>query len=203
MRVCTAAQMRELEACANENGTTYETLMENAGEKAAEELCALFQDKPASILLLCGKGNNGGDALVIARRLAEKGWKVALSFLCGNELSPLAALNRSRLPEQVATLAEHDVGYNTYDCIVDGVFGIGFRGELPKTVQQAFLKANEAPGTRVALDLPSGMNCDTGELSKNTFCAHHTYTFGAYKPALLMEECKDFCGAITCLDIGL
>ena len=205
MRICTAAQMREAEAAAVTKGTSYEALMENAGAKAAEEIRGLSSGKPSSILLLCGKGTNGGDGLVIARHLAKAGWQVCVSFLCGAELSPLSQLNLERLPQNVSVVPVADLEENIKSAgyLVDGVFGIGFHGELPLSVQRVFQKANRCKACRIALDLPSGMNCDTGETSPNTFCAGVTYTFGAYKPALLMETVKPYCGEVRCLDIGL
>lgn len=203
MRICTAAQMRKAEADAVSAGTSYEILMENAGIKAAGELCRLSSS--SSILLLCGKGNNGGDGLVIARLLAALGWQVGVSFLCGTELSPLSQLNFTRLPQNVSIVAPSDLEQqmNFVDYLVDGVFGIGFHGELPLSVQKIFQNANQSRACRIALDLPSGMNCDTGQTSENTFCADITYTFGAYKPALLIDESKPYCGKVCCLDIGL
>lgn len=205
MRICTAAQMREAEAAAVAAGTSYETLMENAGQKAAGEIQHLAASKPLKILILCGKGNNGGDGLVIARALSEAGWAVQAAFLCGDELSPLSRLNWERLPEavQIITPEQLSAAIGNAAYIVDGVFGIGFHGELPEAVQAVFELANRSKTVRIALDLPSGMNCDTGEASPNTFQADYTYTFGAYKPALLMKETEPFCGQVERLEIGL
>lgn len=205
MRILTAAEMRQAEARAVKNGTSYEQLMENAGIQAAQQLVRAHAGTPR-VLLLCGKGNNGGDALVMARLLAPEGWNIAISFLCGEQLSELAALNRSRLPERVRILPPDAALYDEIaqaDLIVDAVFGIGFHGRLPETVRSFFRKANTADAQRIALDIPSGLNCDTGEQSPDTFCAGQTFTFGAYKPALLLERCKPFCGKVTCMDIGL
>lgn len=205
MRICTAAQMREAEAAAAAAGTSYETLMENAGQKAAGGIRHLAASEPSKILILCGKGNNGGDGLVIARALSKAGWAVQAAFLCGDELSPLSQLNRERLPEVVELLTPDQlpaaIGNAAY--IVDGVFGIGFHGELPEAVQAVFRLANLSKAIRIALDLPSGMNCDTGETSANTFRADYTYTFGACKPALLMKETEPLRGQVQCLEIGL
>ncbi|MGI5896243.1 MAG: NAD(P)H-hydrate epimerase [Oscillospiraceae bacterium] len=205
MRILTATEMRQAEARAVQNGTSYEQLMENAGIQAAQQLTRTHAGAPR-ILFLCGKGNNGGDALVMARLLAPKGWTVSISFLCGEQLSELATLNRSRLPEQVRILPLDSSLYSEItraDFLVDAVFGIGFHGELPEPVRAVFRKANAANAERIALDIPSGLNCDTGEQSPDSFCADQTFTFGAYKPALLLDSCQPFCGKTICLDIGL
>lgn len=204
MKIYTARQMREAEATAVAAGTSYETLMENAGTKAAEELLKRA-GQPSSVLILCGKGNNGGDGLVVARLLAEAGWDVCVSFLCGEDLSPLSALNRERLPQVVTILSPAclagEISRAAY--LVDGVFGTGFHGELPAAVKEIFRRANSAAAVRVSLDLPSGMDCDTGAVSSDTFRADLTDTFGAYKPALLMESSQAYCGEVSCLEIGL
>lgn len=204
MRNLTAAQMRQAEARAVERGTSYQQLMENAGTEAAGILTARFPKRP-EILFLCGKGNNGGDALVMARLLAGQGWPVAVSFLCGEQLSELAALNRSLLPQAVREVPPAQLHEATIQAgvLVDAVFGIGFHGTLPENIRAVFRAANQSGAIRASLDLPSGLNCDTGEASPDTFCAALTLTFGAYKPALAMDSCRALCGEIICLDIGL
>ena len=205
MRILTAKQMREAEAAADAAGVSYEQLMENAGTAAAKAIFDHVGGKAHSVLILCGKGNNGGDGLVIARLLAEKGWDISLAFLCGNALSPLSQLNKERLPANVRGLSPDDVPSALSDAriVVDGIFGTGFRGALTPSLQELFTAANRADVLRVALDIPSGMNCDTGETSENTFLADLTLTFGAYKPALVLKEAAPFCGEVVCLDIGL
>jgi len=98
MKIYTAAEMREHEQMAVDKGTTFEQLMENAGQAAAADLLRRFP-KAGCALIVCGKGNNGGDGLVIARVLSERDWQVDVVFVLGDKLSPLAQLNRER--EQV------------------------------------------------------------------------------------------------------
>lgn len=204
MRICTAAQMREAEAAAVSAGTSYEALMENAGQKSAEKLLNGGL-QTASVLILCGKGNNGGDGLVVARLLAQAGWNVQLALLCGVSLSPLSQLNFDRLSKNVSILPIEKLKgeINTVTYIIDAVFGTGFHGTLPLPIQEIFQTANRSKGYRISLDIPSGLNCDTGEASPHTFRADQTYTFGAYKPALLMDTAKTYVGTVSCLDIGL
>ena len=89
MKIYTAAEMREHEQMAVDKGTTFEQLMENAGQAAAADLLRRFP-KAGSALIVCGKGNNGGDGLVIARVLSEQDWQVDVVFVLGDKLSPLA-----------------------------------------------------------------------------------------------------------------
>ena len=92
MRILTAAQMKAAEDAAVAGGSSYAALMENAGRAATETLQTLADERglPHSALLLCGKGNNAGDAFVMARRLARAGWQVQLVRLLDGKLSPLA-----------------------------------------------------------------------------------------------------------------
>lgn len=203
MRILTAEEMRRAEQAAVDAGTSFEQLMENAGAAAAKEILALEKGLPQrSIFLLCGKGNNAGDAFVVGRLLAAAGWQVDYLPLFPGGYSSLAALNLSRLPTGVRQQSAESADYSAA-VLVDGVFGTGFRGQLPEAARRVFRRANAANGMRVALDLPSGLNCDTGEASEDTFRADLTLTFGAYKPGLLVEPGKGLCGQQRCLEIGL
>ncbi len=201
-RVLNRAQMKAAEAAADAAGTSYAALMENAGAATAQALLELAP-APATILFLCGSGNNAGDAFVAARLLAGQGYALCwLDITQKGEYSPLAALNLKKLPKSVLQLPLHKAPW-TANVLVDAVFGTGFRGQLDAPVREAFEKANAAAGLRVALDIPSGLDCDTGDASPGCFRAHSTLTFGAYKPALLMPAAACYTGLVKCLDIGL
>ncbi len=207
MKVYTAAQMREHEQMAVDAGTSFEQLMENAGQAAAADLLQR-QPQAGRVLVVCGKGNNGGDGLVMARVLQQQGWTADIMFLLGTELSDLAELNRKRLLALdgihfISADALPEVLAQDYDVIIEGVFGTGFNGRLPVAVAQCCRLLNQAAGLKVALDIPTGLNGDTAETDADAFRADLTYTFAAYKPAHLLEEGKKLCGEIVCLDIGI
>ncbi len=202
--VFTRAEMNDAEAKAHAAGRTYETLMENAGCAAADMLEELAYPL-CSLLLLCGSGNNAGDAFVLARKLAPKGISIfflPLGELCEKQYSPLAALNLARLPESVQRVSIETAPWQA-DVIVDAVYGTGFHGALPAPVCKAFRRAATSSALRVALDIPSGLDCDSGAFAKDCFCATHTLCFGAYKPSLLQEHNFNITGQVHCLDIGL
>ena len=90
-----------------------------------------------------------------------------------------------------------------YDVIIEGIFGTGFGGRLPAGIAAICRLLNQSDGLKVALDIPTGLNCDTGEADADTFRADLTYTFAAYKPAHLGGSGKTYCGEIVCLDIGI
>lgn len=204
MKVYTAEQMREHERLAVERGTSYRQLMENAGSAAAQDILRRYPQSGRA-LILCGKGNNAGDGLVIARLLQAEGWQIDIVFLLGSQLSELAELNYQLLQGlagirfcRIECLSE-----NRYDLIIDGVFGTGFSGRIPAEVAAACRLANQAAGIKIALDIPSGLNGDSAEADEDTFRADLTYTFAAYKPAHIHPAGTPYCGEIVCLDIGI
>ena len=206
-KIYTAAQMREREQAAVAAGTSFLQLMENAGQAAAADLLRRLPE-PGRALLVCGKGNNGGDALVIARVLQQHGWQADIVLLLGTVLSDLAEANRQRLrgldgirflPAE-ALPAALEQGYGL---IIDGIFGTGFSGSLPPEAAECCRLLNRAAGCKVALDIPTGLNGDTGEAAADTFRANLTYAFAALKPAHANPAARQWCGEIVCLDIGI
>lgn len=214
MKIYTAAEMREHEQMAVDKGTTFEQLMENAGQAAAADLLRRFP-KAGRALIVCGKGNNGGDGLVIARVLSEHDWQADVVFVLGDKLSPLAQLNRERLNhlDGVSFIRSDELEGRTtgrlrtlktgYGLVIEGIFGTGFSGALPETAAAVCRLLNQADSFRIALDIPTGLNCDTGEADRDTFRADLTYAFAAYKPAHMTEAGKAYCGETVCLDIGI
>ena len=207
MKIYTAAEMREHEQMAVDKGTTFEQLMENAGRTAAADLLRR-RPQAGRVLIVCGKGNNGGDGMVMARIVQAHGWRADILFAAGEKLSELAELNRSRLQglDGIGLIAAEDLAGRLktgYDVIIEGIFGTGFGGRLPADIAAICRLLNQSDGLKVALDIPTGLNCDTGEADADTFRADLTYTFAAYKPAHLGGSGKTYCGEIVCLDIGI
>ena len=208
MKVYTAAQMRAHEQMAVDAGTSFEQLMENAGGAAAADLLRRHPE-PARALVVCGKGNNGGDGLVMARLLQAEGWCCDVVFVLGSELSPLAETNRRRLLNLAGIsfigvqALPAQLAQQRYDVLIEGIFGTGFAGRLPAAVAACCRLLNASDGLKVALDMPTGLNGDTADVDAEVFRADITYTFGAYKPAHLTNAGKAVCGEIVCLDIGI
>ena len=207
LKIYTAAQMREREQAAVDAGTSFLQLMENAGQAAAADLLRRFPI-PGRALLVCGKGNNGGDALVIARVLQQHGWQANIVLLLGTVLSDLAETNRQRLQglEGIRFLPAEALPAaleQGYGLIIDGIFGTGFSGSLPPEAAECCRQINHAAGYKVALDIPTGLNGDTGEAAADTFRANLSYAFAALKPAHAGPAARQWCGEIVCLDIGI
>lgn len=213
--IYTAEEMRRAEQNAVDRGTSFEQLMENAGQAAAQDILERLNDNRLSnrqsALIICGKGNNAGDGLVIARILAKQNINIYIVFLLGDNLSPLATLNLERLNDFTINYLKADdldaqlineTNANQW-MIIDAVFGTGYSGNLPESVAQAMDYANQSGAYQIALDIPTGLNCDTGELAPHTFEAKLTYSFAAYKPAHFMKNGKAVCGEVVYLDIGI
>ncbi|MFI6338691.1 NAD(P)H-hydrate dehydratase [Streptomyces sp. NPDC050535] len=155
------------------------------------------------IVLLVGSGDNGGDALYAGARLARRGAGVTAVLLSPERTHPggLAALRRAG-GRTIAPDAAEDV-VRRADLVVDGIVGIGGTGGLrPAAVQLAALVAHSRAAV-VAVDLPSGIEADTGEVRGTAVRADLTVTFGTHKPGLLIDPAREYAGSVRLVDIGL
>ncbi|MFJ9126078.1 NAD(P)H-hydrate dehydratase [Streptomyces sp. NPDC102340] len=154
------------------------------------------------VTLLVGSGDNGGDALHAGARLARRGAGVTALLLNPDRahtggLAALRAAGGTVLDAQDENATER-VG--RADLVVDGIVGIGGKGGLrPRAAELA----DAARGTVVAVDLPSGVDADTGEVRGEAVRADATVTFGTYKPGLLVDPARAYAGALRLVDIGL
>lgn len=201
-KILNTQEMRQAEQDAVDRGTSLLQLMENAGRGAANTLLSVYPNAKHG-LMICGKGNNGGDALVMARILAKTGVKSDILLLMGEKLSSLSQINKYRLPENTPIYLSGSLNFNQYDFVVDAVFGTGFSGNLPTQVSEIFQQVNVLPTQRFALDITSGIDCDTGEIAQNSFIAHHTFAFGAFKPAHMMDKTQAYIGKVQLINIGI
>ena len=182
--------------------------MENAGRGAAKQIDNVAPD--GLIMILCGKGNNGGDGYVIARHLELLGRSVQILSVCEiDDLSgdariaadiavrsdiPIQAVNDSSdLPSMLASSA----------VIVDGLLGTGSKPPLIGIYADLVAAANQHDCTRIALDIPTGMNGNTGEVIKPTFRADHTMTFVASKIGFDQANARDYLGQCHVISIGV
>lgn len=211
VQVLSRAAVREVDRCAIEQ---YQipgmVLMENAGRGCVDVLCRLGIDGP--VIICCGKGNNAGDGLVIARHLDLRGYTAKLIFWSDpNELTGDAGLNyqiakQAALPMCCFTgpfykcqLAEQLQGA---DWIVDALLGTGARGAPRAPLDAVLDQLNAHPAKKMAIDLPSGLDCDTGVAAPHCFRADHTCTFVAAKPGLVTSDASQRVGQLHVLDIG-
>lgn len=212
----TRAEVRDLDRRAiTELGISSLVLMENAGRGAADVLCSFGIAGPVAIA--CGKGNNGGDGFVVARHLALRGYAVrTLVFAEPNELSSDAAANANILARSkmhIDWLGESAAARSALDSlrtvepkpawIVDALLGTGATGDPREPIAGVIDQLNATAIPIFALDVPSGLDCDTGVASNPTIRAAHTCTFAAYKPGLLVPQAAPFVGRIHVADIGV
>ncbi|WP_239374336.1 NAD(P)H-hydrate epimerase [Snodgrassella gandavensis] len=200
--VWTVTQMKAWEDEQNKAGFSYARMMEHAGSRAAEDLMRRFPS-PQHTLVLCGKGNNAGDGLVLTRRLIQQHWPVTIMWLQGQQLSVLAAVNQASLPVTIeyADIAQLDTLLPSVQVVVDAVYGTGFHGELPQIVRQCFAAVAQADVFRVALDMPSGVAGDGDTVASGSFQAHLTYAFQALKPAHCLAQVRQLCGEVLCINL--
>lgn len=209
-------QVRELDRIAlEEYGIPGCVLMENAGRNAAAALLERAGAEPSGlrVAILCGPGNNGGDGYVMARHLANAGCRVELHSTATREgLAGDAALNRNivdRMGLEVhELLTQHQLDerratWPRADVIVDALLGTGFRGDVRPHLARVIEALNSVDGPAVcAVDLPSGLDCDSGEPSNATVRATYTLTLAAPKLGFDAPGAAAWTGPVTCLDIG-
>lgn len=210
--ICTAEESRQMDTdTIEEFGIDGFTLMEIAGSSAAGHL---LDGLPAGShgLYLCGKGNNAGDAVVVARYLAQHGHKATLIFLSGtDDLSSDTSHNLSLL-EKIAQPPAADAitirtgwsefdGSGDYDFVVDGMLGTGLTSALRGDYASATEWANRSGLPVFAIDIPTGLHADTGRVMGKAVRAYKTFTFGARKQGFYLDEGYECTGEILFCDL--
>ena len=207
----TVAQMRQMEEAAVKNGISVATLMENAGKAVAEE--ALSMAGKGSIVVFAGYGNNGGDGLVTARYLLKSGYQVKV-FLVGKpkQMSAHTQANYqalralARMPETITTLEDIETIFDTLvqpDLIIDAIFGIGIKGVLEDFYLRLFEKINAQDVPILAVDIPSGLDADSGEPLGAAIKAAKTLAFGYLKAGFKNPKASRYVGEVVIAAIGL
>lgn len=203
--VVDTAQMKAAERECDAKYISFSEMMKNAGNVVSERIIAL--DKPCLAVVLCGAGNNGGDGFVIAERLYESGFKVRVVLVNGEPKTDCAREYFEKLPSGIV----FDLSSSERECVtfvqnaeivVECVFGTGFHGELPESAAKLFKAANKRP-ERYAVDIPGGVNSDTGEYDERCFRPTRTFMLAAMKKCVLVPKCRDILGELDILDIGI
>lgn len=219
--VLSREQVRAVDRRAAEDlGMPTLLLMENAGLNATEIIIDVLQDNPelqepadARVAVVCGGGNNGGDGYVIARHLHNLGVDVqifaarALDSLQGDAAVNAGICQRMDIPigpvldeRQIAAAAKR---WRDVHVIVDALLGSGFSGEVREPEASLIRAMNDQRQAQiVAIDVPSGLDCDTGRPSKTTVRAKVTVTFVAVKKGFLESTARPFLGDLLVADIG-
>jgi NAD(P)H-hydrate epimerase len=211
-RSLSRAEVREVDRRAIEEfGISGLVLMENAGRGCVDTLSELGCRGPA--IVVCGKGNNAGDGFVIARHLDLRSIPVhAILLNSPAELRGDAQVNYAILSACGVPLVDLSAPFDSLaferaisgaEWIVDALLGTGAAGPPRPPLDSAIRQMNAAHAKRLAVDLPSGLDCDTGEPAEPTFRAHHTCTFVAPKLGFANPRAADHLGQVHVLDIGV
>jgi NAD(P)H-hydrate epimerase len=222
LRLVTAAQMQGLDLKATKDCSIPSiVLMENAARSVCEvieEICAQGQCACSGIsglkvLIVCGKGNNGGDGLAIARLLANRDAQVSVVLLGpARELKNDPKINWDILHHSRVEIHEVRIArqlnqvfcaHDDADVIVDAIFGTGFKGKPQGLFAQAIERMNRMDGLVVAVDIPSGIQADDGQKVGPAVQADATVTMALLKRGLVLYPGKDYCGDVWIGDIGV
>lgn len=199
MSVLTKAQITKAEETAVQDGTfSFRELMYTAGTSAAKTITEKYSAQNKKVAVLCGKGNNGGDGYVIAEYLKNEGATVSVIAPFGAPVTENAKHYCERFTGEILKKLDAD-----YDIIIDALFGIGFKGSLDAATEELIVNVNNQNAIRIAVDIPSGVECDSGLVNTTAFKAHLTLTFIAFKPCFLLPLGSNYCGEVTVLDIGV
>jgi NAD(P)H-hydrate epimerase len=201
--ILTAAQTRALdESVEKDYGLPLAVLMENAGRAVA---CAVEEREPALIVAAVGAGNNGGDALVAARILKDRGYRVKAALTRpGKELEGLAALAWRRYVDAGGeTTDASSVDWDACDVVIDGLLGTGLRGSPRPGVAEVIRAINASRARVVAVDVPSGLDSDSASAPECAVRADVTVALACYKPCHVHFPAAEWSGAVRLADIGV
>lgn len=187
-----------------------ERLMENAGSAAATAIRRLYNTEGKFITIFCGRGNNGGDGFVVARKLAEGESNVVVVLTDGQPRTEQAQEMLTRITYMEIPVIEYgnDPAYLTErlaqtDLLVDAIYGSGFHGELDDYHRDICRLMNGVGVPIAALDIPSGLTADTGAADPYTIQAQYTIAFDSEKPADVLPFAARYCGKVITADIGI
>lgn len=197
-RLATTEESREIDAFTIDTlNIPGNVLMETAGAKASEIINNhILNSGEKNIVILCGKGNNAGDGLVIARHLQEFGYSITVGMIAGiSKMSKDCESNYNRLSNLSKQSSEicivknsDDLSFQSTDVIIDAMLGTGLTSEPRGAIGKILNQVNKSDAIKIALDVPTGINATTGEAYGSYFNADHTIQFGTRKIGLLLDK---------------
>jgi NAD(P)H-hydrate epimerase len=200
-------QMTQIENNGHQMGFLKKFMMENAGAAAVKILSEKFHDLSLkSVLIFAGLGNNGGDAFVMARHLVGYGSKVQVVLLGDPDKIKTEESNWNwtllkKMPSvKLITSSQNKLNFNP-DIIVDGILGTGIAGDIREPYASAIDFINKSDAFKLAVDVPSGLDPDTGKTANKYIKADVTVTF--HKMKIGLPKRKDLCGEIFVEKIGI
>ncbi len=213
--IVTCAQMKAIEHKANEQGLSYTKMMENAGLAVSRWVEEKTDIQGKNIIIFCGKGNNGGDGFVAANILSEKNCKVSVILCEGAPKTDDAKIQFLKLTGSKVKIIDFKEDVEEFisavknaDIVIDTIYGTGFHGKIKDEVRDVFrvinaMKASNNTVEIFSVDVPSGVNADSGEYDTDAVNADFTCAIHSLKPVHVMEHTKPLCGAVDVLSIGI
>jgi len=207
VKVVAASEMARIEKLAIQQGASEERFMEEAGRQVASAAMAYIEKHhlPKRVVLLIGKGNNGGDAYAAGIQLLDEGFKVRALTICPFEAcSPLNRKfgDRFRKKRGHIELIEGKIHFEE-ELILDGFLGTGFKGKVEEKMGAAIGQANESERPILAIDIPSGLNGTTGEVGTRAIKAQETIALGLPKMGFFLRQGWNHVGRLQVADFGL
>ncbi|MDD6570914.1 MAG: NAD(P)H-hydrate dehydratase [Thermoflexaceae bacterium] len=195
-------QMKEIDRFSiRETKIPSVVLMERAALAVCEKVNKLFDTK-SRVLCVCGNGNNGADAAACARILAGMEFDTAVCFVGSMEKTTEEMKLQMQINEKIGIKTVTLDKIPDYDVIIDGIFGIGLSREVTGAYGEAIRCINEAPGKKISVDIPSGINASDGKVLGNAVKADYTVTFGYLKTGLILYPGNEYAGEIVVSDCG-
>ncbi|HOB15827.1 MAG TPA: NAD(P)H-hydrate dehydratase [Defluviitoga sp.] len=197
MKVITSSEAKRLDEATIMKGISEETLMEQAAFAVADVAETFY---PFSILSIVGKGNNGGDGIAAARILKNRGYNVEILIIGDPSEGSKGFKKQLEIAEKyeikIYKYGEEHVDYLYYDLIIDGLIGLGLKGTIEGEMKEVIEKINNSSAKIISIDIPSGIDSDSGEIKGVAVKADQTVTFGALKFGHLLHPGKEYCGQI-------
>ena len=212
MYIVTSKQMYAAESNAVKRGTTFSELMERAGYACAKIIYDTYCNEKAKtkVLVISGKGKNGGDGFVIARALWEKGCDVTVLLAYGEPRDGDSLENYNLLDSAGIPVRRYNGSaagimdlLKSNEIYVDAVFGTGFRGKLDDDLSLLAKTVNALGHALVSIDVPSGADCDAASTEGEVFMPDLTIAISALKPIHVMKPANTVCGEVKIADIGI
>lgn len=209
----TCRQAKALDKKAKEKfGVSTLILMENAGRAVAEEAIKTLKNRKNKVAIFCGKGNNGGDGFVAARHLLTRGVKPDI-FLAGkiNDVQNEAKINLEilcRLSQKIIEVSAENLvsiknKISKYDLIIDGLLGVGLKGEVRGIYRDLINMLNSSKAYVLSIDIPSGLDATTGKILGCCVTADRTVTFVAKKRGMVLGDGPRVCGRVVVENLGI
>lgn len=211
MKILTCEQTRKLEQNQIERGSTYFQLMNNAGVQVGKILISqMGANSHSTVAVLCGKGNNGGDGFIAAQYLKSQGIKVYALLVDGEPRTEdsMQAMEQAESDNvQIVRIWEYSQKVkdiiSTADYVIDAIYGIGFKGSLSDNIKIIADLVNSTHSKVLCVDIPSGVNCDTGAVGNTAFKADMTLSFSTLKPCHILYPSMDYCGKTSVAQVGI